>query len=158
MKSRFTFLLAAILCVLCGCAANAASDQRRIDSQSIPDKVQTFMDAYLKAYEEGPEVSVEFVYYPEEYADFYTYYRDSGYNLLSYEIKDRQRINDSLYAFHMYYVTEWRGTEAYTFVAWIDNEYRIILNTEYIPLDLKQGIDEKDFYITTIWHRDCRSV
>ena len=71
--------------------------------------------------------------YPEEYADFYTYYRNSGYNLLSYEIKDRQRINDSLYAFHMYYVTEWRGTEAYTFVAWIDNEYRIILNTEYIP-------------------------
>lgn len=141
------FLFCFMALVSCGTSEKNDSTDTSIDSESIPDEVQAFMDAYLKACEEGPEASVEFVYYPEEYADLYTYHRDSGYNLLSYEIKDRQRISESLYAFHMYYVTEWRDTEAYTFVARIDNEYRIILNTEYIPLDLKQGIDEKDFYI-----------
>lgn len=141
------FLFCFMALVSCGTSEKNDSADTSIDSEIIPDEVQAFMDAYLKACEEGPEASVNFVYYPEEYADLYTYHRNSGYKLLSYEIKDRQRINDSLYAFHMYYVTEWRGSEAYTFVARIDNEYRIIGNTDYIPFDLKEGIDERDFYI-----------
>ena len=113
----------------------------------IPEDVQEFMNAYLEAFKEGTDVSVKFVYFPEEYANFYDAHRNSGDKLLSYEIRDIRQVNDALYAFHMYYVTEAHSDEAYTFVARIDDEYRIILNTTFLPEELKQGINESDFYI-----------
>lgn len=113
----------------------------------IPEDVQEFMNAYLEAFKEGTDVSVKFVYFPEEYADFYDAHRNSGDKLLSYEIRDIWQVNDALYAFHMYYVTEGHSDEAYTFVARIDDEYRIILNTTFLPEELKQGINESDFHI-----------
>lgn len=113
----------------------------------IPEDVQEFMNAYLEAFQEGAEASVEFVYFPEKYADFYEAHRNSGDKLLSYEIRDVRRINDELYAFRIYYASETYSSEAYTFVAQIDNEYRIVVNTAYLPEELKQGVDENDFII-----------
>ena len=113
----------------------------------IPEDVQEFMNAYLESFQEGAEASVEFVYFPEEYADFYQAHRDSGDKLLSYEIRDTRQINDDLYAFRIYYVAETYSSEAYTFVARIDDQYRIVVNTAYLPEELKQGINEDDFII-----------
>lgn len=141
------FLLCFMALVSCGAREKSNLPNTSVDSESIPDDVQSFMDAYLEACKDGPEESVKYVYYPEEYADLYAYHLESGSTLSSYEIKDRQRINDSLYSFHMHYVTNWGDSEGYTFVALIDDEYRIILNTEYIPHDLRQGVNEEDYYV-----------
>ena len=141
------FLLCFMALVSCGAREKSNLPNTSVDSESIPDDVQAFMDAYLEACKDGPEESVKYVYYPEEYADLYAYHLESGSTLSSYEIKDRQRINDSLYSFHMHYVTNWGDSEGYTFVALIDDEYRIILNTEYIPHDLRQGVNEEDYYV-----------
>lgn len=113
----------------------------------VPEDVCQFMNDYLEAFQKGADASVEFVYFPEEYADLYEAHRESGDRLLSYEIRNMWRVNGKLYAFRIYYTTETYSREAYTFVAQIDDEYRIVVNTAYLPEELKQGINENDFII-----------
>ena len=108
------------------------------------------MEAYLAAYQEGPEVSVDYVYFPPERDNSWAYAESIDW-LVEYEIQECERINQDLYAFLIAYTMAstvdmgWEPEVVWTYVGSIDGEYRIITNSRNIPAALQDGFVEANY-------------
>lgn len=153
LKTRpgFVFLSFAVLLILIlgGCNANSTKE----NPLEIPEEVQSFLNSYLEACQEGPEVAVDYMYFLPENASHYEYYRDSGNKLIEYNIRDSVIINDKLYGFLISYDTQASKegyipiTTAWTYVASIDGEYRILNSSRNIPDNIKDNFSEEEFVV-----------
>lgn len=141
-KPLFPFLCMILLFTACSSNPSDASPD-------IPEDVESFLEEYLEVRREGTDKAVEYVYFPEEYANHYELYKNSGDILLEYSISESKKVNDGLYAFRIRFASEGAPVEeAYNFVAVIDGEYRIIINRRSVPEELRENFTEDDYYVS----------
>lgn len=76
-----------------------------------------------------------------------------GDSLVAYTIHDSRMVNECLYAFLITYnsIASEEGysspTTTWTYVAWVDGEWRVITSNRNIPEEIKDGYDSADFTI-----------
>lgn len=139
------FLMLAV--VMVACAKQGATGEETAD---IPQEVQNAAENYLEAFKEGGAAeSTKYAYYPtEELRELHA--AQSGQTLESYKIEQIEKLTDALYA-----VTWTAETNIYDsaqtifgFVGNVDGKWFYIGNTDYVPQDMKEGLDLSHYEYT----------
>jgi len=120
------------------------------ETADIPQEVQNAAENYLEAFKEGGAAeSTKYAYYPtEELRELHA--AQSGQTLESYKIEQIEKLTDALYA-----VTWTAETNIYDsaqtifgFVGNVDGKWLYIGNTDYVPQDMKEGLDLSHYEYT----------
>jgi len=117
--------------------------------EDVPEPYVTCLKAYLSAMEHNPKDAFQYAYFPN---DFYAEaFLNSNITFLEYQIKDHQRINDSLYEFTCTVkdsVRKDHSVEVYYFVGKIMDKYVFIGNAKFVPDELSMNLDIAQFSYT----------
>ncbi len=133
--------------VMVACAKQEPTGEETAD---IPQEVQNAAENYLEAFKEGGAAeSTKYAYYPtEELCELHA--AQSGQTLESYKIEQIEKLTDALYA-----VTWTAETNIYDsaqtifgFVGNVDGKWLYIGSTDYVPQDMKEGLDLSHYEYT----------
>lgn len=137
----------AVLCV--GQFSQLASQNKQeqeIVGSDVPEDVIKCLTDFLEALKVSTEDSAQYAYFPN--ADIELAHKNSGITLISYSIEESRKISDNLYAFNLLQEDSFEPGEIYRmwkFVGKINGSYMVIGNANYIPEELREGLDVDDF-------------
>ncbi len=140
---RLLFIMLSSLMLAAVMVACAKQEPTGEETADIPQEVQNAAENYLEAFKEGGAAeSTKYAYYPtEELRELHA--AQSGQTLEDYKIEQIEKLTDALYA-----VTWTAETNIYDsaqtifgFVGNVDGKWLYIGNTDYVPQDMKEGLD-----------------
>ena len=147
---RLLFIMLSSLMLAVVMVACAKQEPTGEETADIPQEVQNAAENYLEAFKEGGAAeSTKYAYYPtEELRELHA--AQSGQTLESYKIEQIEKLTDALYA-----VTWTAETNIYDsaqtifgFVGNVDGKWFYIGNTDYVPQDMKEGLDLSHYEYT----------
>ena len=117
-----------------------------ISESDVPEDVIKCLTDFLEALKVSTEDSAQHAYFPNE--DIELAHKNSGITLISYSIKEARKISDNLYAFNLLQEDSFEPGEVYQiwkFVGKLNGAYTVIGNVNYIPEELREGLDIDEF-------------
>lgn len=147
---RLLFIMLSSLMLAVVMVACAKQEPTGEETADIPQEVQNAAENYLEAFKKGGAAeSTKYAYYPtEELREQHA--AQSGQTLENYKIEKIEKLTDTLYA-----VTWTAETNIYDsaqtifgFVGNVDGKWLYIGNTDYVPQDMKEGLDLSHYEYT----------
>lgn len=147
---RLLFIMLSSLMLAVVMVACAKQEPTGEETADIPQEVQNAAENYLEAFKKGGAAeSTKYAYYPtEELREQHA--AQSGQTLENYKIEKIEKLTDTLYA-----VTWTAETNIYDsaqtifgFVGNVDGKWPYIGNTDYVPQDMKEGLDLSHYEYT----------
>lgn len=147
---RLLFIMLSSLMLAVVMVACAKQEPTGEETADIPQEVQNAAENYLEAFKKGGAAeSTKYAYYPtEELREQHA--AQSGQTLENYIIEKIEKLTDTLYA-----VTWTAETNIYDsaqtifgFVGNVDGKWLYIGNTDYVPQDMKEGLDLSHYEYT----------